>query len=258
MSGPHDVHRKEPHQHDIFLVFRRGVTRPPIMDLNVLFTALEPVPENFTKVTESVGGRPASLNAGSATGRDIYLAYRRSNHPALSRRRPPCIADVIVLNANESHDVPLGYEVVDKTFGGRFAKLNSSRGAHMYLACAFCEASDPRAVTGIALVFVDKKEQAPSGFQLVDTLPTGQPANLAVGAATGRNILLAISRDPRYGAPLADIGVQFKDCKEVLPVGYEAVQRSAGGDLADINRGSAGHSVFLAFRRHSPTVTTSA
>ncbi|KAI5651314.1 DENN (AEX-3) domain-containing protein [Phthorimaea operculella] len=109
-------------------------------------------------------------------------------------------------------------------------------------------------ITDIGVVFPGLGETLPNGFELLETTPTGLPADLNHGSMRSPECFLCYRRG-RDRPPLVDIGIMY-DGKERLMADAEMVLESAGGRLANVNNSSA--KTFITYRRAHPTAPCNA
>ncbi|CAH1637282.1 unnamed protein product [Spodoptera littoralis] len=103
-------------------------------------------------------------------------------------------------------------------------------------------------ITDIGVIFPGLEETVPDGFEVLETTPTGLPADLNHGSMRSPECYLCIRRG-RDRPPLVDIGVMY-DGKERLMADAEMVLVSAGGRLANVNNSTA--KTFITYRRAHP------
>uniref|UniRef100_A0A2A4JDM7 UDENN domain-containing protein n=1 Tax=Heliothis virescens TaxID=7102 RepID=A0A2A4JDM7_HELVI len=100
-------------------------------------------------------------------------------------------------------------------------------------------------ITDIGVIFPGLEETVPDGYEVLETTPTGLPADLNHGSMRSPECYLCIRRG-RNRPPLVDIGVMY-DGKERLMADAEMVLVSAGGRLANVNNSTA--KTFITYRR---------
>ncbi|KAJ8718534.1 hypothetical protein PYW08_002771 [Mythimna loreyi] len=100
-------------------------------------------------------------------------------------------------------------------------------------------------ITDIGVIFPGLDETVPSGYEVLESTPTGLPADLNHGSMRSPECYLCIRRG-RDRPPLVDIGVMY-DGKERLMADAEMVLVSAGGRLANVNNSTA--KTFITYRR---------
>lgn len=103
-------------------------------------------------------------------------------------------------------------------------------------------------ITDIGVVFPTLGETVPDGYELVETTPTGLPADLNHGSMRSPECFLYLRRG-RERPPLVDIGVMY-DGKERLMADAEMVLESSGGRVANVNNSAA--KTFITYRRAHP------
>ena len=184
------------------------------------------------------------------------------------RRAAPAdlvIDDVAVVLKGE--ECPPGYELLEHTPDGQRASLNHGDvlGKQLFLAirrAPLAEAARP--LTGLALIFADRGEEPPPGFEPVRRTVGGLGASLNAGGA-GREILLCVSRelDERHRrAPLRDVAVLVRPKWSgqptiSLPRGHALVGPGAApahtvANARSLNAGGLGSDVYLCAARCAP------
>eukprot|EP00456_Euglypha_rotunda_P065194 TRINITY_DN55789_c0_g1_i2.p1 TRINITY_DN55789_c0_g1~~TRINITY_DN55789_c0_g1_i2.p1 ORF type:complete len:222 (+),score=19.66 TRINITY_DN55789_c0_g1_i2:56-667(+) len=104
-----------------------------------------------------------------------------------------------------------------------------------------------RPVTSVSLIYLNKSEEPPLGFEIVSKTTGGLVANLNVGVQGGNQIFLCLHRGD--GAPLSDIAISSPDTEsEPLPTGFHEVKYTPFGNKANLNTGGRGPQLLLAFR----------
>ncbi|CAH2049264.1 unnamed protein product, partial [Iphiclides podalirius] len=109
-------------------------------------------------------------------------------------------------------------------------------------------------ITDIGVVFPGLGETVPNGYELVETTPTGLPADLNHGSMRSPECFLCLRRG-RDRPPLVDIGVMY-DGRERLMADAEMVLVSVGGRLANVNNSTA--KTFITYRRAHPSAPCNA
>ncbi|XP_063367869.1 DENN domain-containing protein Crag [Cydia amplana] len=100
-------------------------------------------------------------------------------------------------------------------------------------------------ITDISVVFPSLGETVPNGYELIETTPSGLPADLNHGSIRTPECFICIRRG-RDRAPLVDIGVMYEG-KERLMADAEMVLESVGQRLANVNNSTA--KTFITYRR---------
>ncbi|XP_039272461.2 C-myc promoter-binding protein-like [Styela clava] len=99
--------------HNIFLCYRRGRDRPPLVDLGVYYEGLETVKNGISIVETTPSGRTANVNNKSGMGSfPIYLTYRRAE--ASAPQSTLVVTDICVILTNKNEYPPYAYCLIDK------------------------------------------------------------------------------------------------------------------------------------------------
>ncbi|XP_045500969.1 DENN domain-containing protein Crag isoform X1 [Colias croceus] len=109
-------------------------------------------------------------------------------------------------------------------------------------------------ITDIGVVFPGLGETVPNDYELIESTPTGLPADLNHGSMRSPVCFLCIRRG-RDKPPLVDIGVMY-DGRERLMADAEMVLKSVGGRLANVNNSTA--KTYITYRRAHPTAPCNA
>jgi hypothetical protein len=86
----------------------------------------------------------------------------------------------------------------------------------------------------------------PDYYQLIDTSPTGQPADLNHGSVRAPEVFICFRRG-RDKPPLVDLGIVEPDRERMTP-GYQLVEFTPHGHVANVNN-SANSTSFISYRR---------
>lgn len=96
---------------EVFLCFRRGRDRPPLVDLGVLYEGKERLMPDSQVVEFTPNGYSANVN--NTTQSATYLTYRRATDMS------PCnelvVMDVCVIIASKGEQPPHSFKKIDKT-----------------------------------------------------------------------------------------------------------------------------------------------
>ncbi|CAG0909857.1 unnamed protein product, partial [Cyprideis torosa] len=65
---------------EVYLCFRRGRDRPPLVEIGVYYEGKETLREGITVVRDTPYGRPANVNNSASP--QIFLTYKRTSEPA--------------------------------------------------------------------------------------------------------------------------------------------------------------------------------
>ncbi|CAH0553707.1 unnamed protein product [Brassicogethes aeneus] len=109
-------------------------------------------------------------------------------------------------------------------------------------------------ITDISVIFPTLEETKPEDYEVITRTPSGLQADLNHGSLRTIECYLCIRRG-RDKPPLVDIGVMY-DGKEVLMEDAEVVDKSVGGNVANVNNSTS--QTFITFRRGSSTMPCNA
>ncbi|KAL1505338.1 hypothetical protein ABEB36_004927 [Hypothenemus hampei] len=109
-------------------------------------------------------------------------------------------------------------------------------------------------ITDISVIFPSLDEKVPEGWEKISKTPTGLSADLNHGSLRTAECFLCIKRG-RDKPPLVDIGVMY-DGKEKLMEDAEVVDKSVGGNVANVNNSTS--LTFITFRRGQPMMPANA
>lgn len=121
-------------------------------------------------------------------------------------------------------------------------------GAHLLRPSRVSDQLDP--ITEVSVIFVDVGEEAPPGWHVLNRTASGREANLNKGTG-GRHIQLCYTR-ARGEPPLTDLSVVSADASGSFDhphEGFTVVERTIGGRRANLNEGSGGAQLYIAYRR---------
>ncbi|XP_017484119.1 PREDICTED: DENN domain-containing protein 4C isoform X2 [Rhagoletis zephyria] len=103
-------------------------------------------------------------------------------------------------------------------------------------------------ITDIGVYFPLLDEEVPDGYEVLETTPTGLPANLNHGSMRTTECYIYYRRG-KDRPPLVDIGVLY-DGHERIMSDAEIVTETPGGRIANVNNSSS--KIFLTYRRARP------
>ena len=167
------------------------------------------------------------------------------------------LTDVRIVLPSKGEECPPGYTLIESTPDGQRASLNHGDvlGAPVFLAVCTepitrCGASR-RPITAVQAIHVDRGERAAPGFTPITSTVGGHEANLNYGG-TGRDIQLCVERAADK-VPLCRLEVLVRSRGGLrVPRGC-LLMRGDDGKPRNLNAGSLGSTVFLAFERARPT-----
>ena len=114
-------------------------------------------------------------------------------------------------------------------------------------------------ITGIGELFIDVGEGAPAGWSVLSRTASGREANLNKGTG-GRKIQLCFTR-ARGQPPLTDLAVVCRQPGQGFDPhdDFTIVEQTVGGRRANLNEGSGGAQLYIAYRRcQRPAVSAAA
>ncbi|XP_005182820.1 DENN domain-containing protein Crag isoform X1 [Musca domestica] len=100
-------------------------------------------------------------------------------------------------------------------------------------------------ITDIGVFFPLLGEDVPDGYEVLETTPTGLPANLNFGSLRSTECFIYYRRG-KDRPPLVDIGVLYEGHERIMS-DAEIVAETPGGRIANVNNSSA--KTFLTYRR---------
>ncbi|XP_011179058.1 DENN domain-containing protein Crag isoform X2 [Zeugodacus cucurbitae] len=103
-------------------------------------------------------------------------------------------------------------------------------------------------ITDIGVYFPLLDEEVPEGYEVLETTPTGLPANLNHGSMRSTECYIYYKRG-KDRPPLVDIGVLY-DGHERIMSDAEIVAETPGGRIANVNNSSS--KIYLTYRRARP------
>ncbi|CAM9459859.1 unnamed protein product, partial [Phaeothamnion confervicola] len=168
------------------------------------------------------------------------------------------VVDITVAYGNEP--VPEGFVRVLKTVGAKRADLNSGAGGQ-YLYLCVRKAKPPAAtpgsrdrresgggvdaaIVGLAVIFPDRDEHVPPTYSPIRRKGLQVDLNYHT---QGERVYLCYKRGP--GNPVRDVAVVLPGKEEGPPRGYSLIDVSPTGLAADLNAGTGGTAVFVAYRQ---------
>ncbi|CAG2066251.1 unnamed protein product, partial [Timema podura] len=94
---------------DIYLCYRRGRDKPPLVDIGIMYEGKERIMSDSEVVLTTPGGRVANVNNSTAK---IFVTYRRAS---LSM---PCnelvVTDICVILTNKGETAPHAFCMINK------------------------------------------------------------------------------------------------------------------------------------------------
>ena len=104
-------------------------------------------------------------------------------------------------------------------------------------------------ITELGVLFVDVGERAPAGWSVLSRTASGREANLNKGTG-GRKIQLCFTR-ARGEPPLTDLAVVCREEGQAFDPheDFTIVEQTVGGRRANLNEGSGGAQIYIAYRR---------
>lgn len=194
--------------------------------------------------SSSSGSRNSSIAAtffGTAGGNDDMADYEEVIDPEILAA-PIC--EVCIVQRGEA--VPKGYHRLSKTPKNKKANLNAGSGGHQLFLCILKDRTQNLApITAISVIFPDKSDFMPPGFQVVKR--DNVPCNLNSGTAAER-VFLCYKKD-WGGNPLVDLQLILPGKGEEAPKNYSMVDKSPSGRPANLNATTGGGVIFLCYRQ---------
>ena len=106
---PADLNHGSLRSPQVYLCYRRGYDKPPLVDIGILYEGKERVMADSEVVHTTMYGRPANVNN---SGSRIFFTYRRA------RENAPCnqlvVTDICVILANKAESPPHAFCLIDK------------------------------------------------------------------------------------------------------------------------------------------------
>ena len=183
----------------------------------------------------TLGGNDESFDYEDVTDQDILSA-------------PIC--DICIVLRGDA--VPPGYHRLAKTPKNKKANLNTGSGGTQLFLCILKDTKgDSSLLTTVCVIFPDRNEFVPPGFQVVKR--DNSPCNLNSGTSAER-IFLCYKKD-KHGNPLTDLQIILPGKGEELPKNFNLVDKSPSGRAANLNAGTGGGSIFLCYRQIFPRLS---
>lgn len=200
----------------------------------------------ISRAFSSIGANAFAYNSGGAAsdGRAVTDYDDVCDEEVL---RAP-IVDMCI--CQRSDPIPPDFYKITKTSSNSRANLNSgSGGNHIYLcirkeARSQAQRASELPITALVVVMPDRGECVPPGFLLVRR--GKHICNVNTGT-TSERIFLCFKRD--RGNPIVDVQIFFPSRNECCPQHFCAIERTATDLVADLNAGTGGHQIFLAYRQ---------
>uniref|UniRef100_A0A6A7G2U5 Brefeldin A-inhibited guanine nucleotide-exchange protein n=1 Tax=Hirondellea gigas TaxID=1518452 RepID=A0A6A7G2U5_9CRUS len=157
-------------------------------------------------------------------------------------KEPPIVDIGVIFKDDKNEDLPADYEILEKTCGGRNADVNKGSGGKYVYLC-YRRSFDSKPVTAASVIVTQMDEEAPHGFDIIAKTVGGNSANLNAGSH-GRSIHLTVHRGT--GPRIRNIALVFTG-RETLDRSYRKIERTPRGRSADLNSGSDGRVIHLAY-----------
>jgi len=206
---------------------------------------------------------PAAAPAATEAKPQRVHHRRRSSISLTMRLRPPpgpsrAIEDVrdkailgapitdICVRAKGSEPSDPKYYMVAKTVGGRNALVNAGNwGKDTYIWIRKDPTWSEPALTGLTVIFPDRGEFIPPGYGVIRHVH-GAPFDLNENTSGDRVFLC---RKAGIGNPIVDVQMVLLKKQEEPPEGYSLLSQTPLLHSADVNRGSGGTPVYLAYKQ---------
>lgn len=154
------------------------------------------------------------------------------------------ICDIRIIQRGDQ--IPEGFYRISRTPSGKKANLNTNSGGNsLYLCIKKDLVGDSTPITSLVVFFPDSNEFVPPGYFPV--CRNRHACNLNGGTSACR-IFLAFKRD-KHSFPLTDLQVVFPSKNETVPKDFMLLDRSPTGISGDLNTGTGGVKLFLAYRQ---------
>nr|XP_018671970.1 C-myc promoter-binding protein isoform X3 [Ciona intestinalis] len=110
---PADLNHGSLTAHNIFLCYRRGKDKPPLIDLGVYYEGLETVRSGISILETTPAGRSGNVNNKSGMGsHPIYLTYRRAKETA--PQNALAVTDICIILSNKAEKAPYAFCQIEK------------------------------------------------------------------------------------------------------------------------------------------------
>ncbi|CAH1795855.1 unnamed protein product [Owenia fusiformis] len=110
LGFPADLNHGSIRSPEVYLCYRRGRDKPPLIDIGVLYEGKERVMSGCEVIHVTPGGRPANVN--NSTSNRIYITFRRAGETAASDTL--AVTDICVILANKGETPPHAYCQIGK------------------------------------------------------------------------------------------------------------------------------------------------
>uniref|UniRef100_A0A671PTV0 UDENN domain-containing protein n=1 Tax=Sinocyclocheilus anshuiensis TaxID=1608454 RepID=A0A671PTV0_9TELE len=97
---------------ELFLCYKRGRGKPPLIDIGVLYEGKERLIQGCEVIEATPFGRCANVNNSSATSQRIFITYRRA--PPVQPQNSLAVTDIRVIITNKGETPPHTFCKVDK------------------------------------------------------------------------------------------------------------------------------------------------
>jgi len=198
-------------------------------------------------VREGRSSITAALFGATLGGNDESFDYEDVTDPTVLSA-PIC--DICIVQRGDA--VPPGYRRLAKTPKNKKANLNTGSGGTQLFLCILKDTKgDSSLLTTLCVIFPDRNEFVPPGFQVVKR--DNSPCNLNSGTSAER-IFLCYKKD-KHGNPLTDLQIILPGKGEEPPKNFNLVDKSPSGRAANLNAGTGGGSIFLCYRQIFPRLS---
>lgn len=141
--------------------------------------------------------------------------------------------------------MPPGFLRIARTNKLKKADLNHGAGG---VSCYLCIKKDPTGeaipVTGLTVVYPDRKEHVPPGYMVLRR--NDKPVNINTGSS--ERVYICMKRD-QLANPLTDVQVIFPSKGEYPPRNFDLVELSSSGLEANLNLGTSGNKIMLCYKQ---------
>ncbi|MBN3317014.1 DEN4C protein, partial [Atractosteus spatula] len=101
---------------ELFLCYKRGREKPPLIDIGVLYEGKERLIQGCEVIQATPYGRCANVNNSSATSQRIFVTYRRA--PLVQPQNSLAVTDICVIITSKGETAPHTFCKVDKNLNG--------------------------------------------------------------------------------------------------------------------------------------------
>jgi len=153
------------------------------------------------------------------------------------------ICDMCIIHKGDP--MPVGFLRVARTLKLKKADLNyGAGGARCYLCIKKDTTGESVPVTGLVVVYPDRKESVPPGYMVLRR--NNQPVN--INTSSSERVYICMKRD-QLANPITDVQVLFPSKGEEVPRSFDLIEFSSSGLGANLNLGTGGNKVMLCYKQ---------